>query len=128
MTEKISLLPAVTLPLAVVPTSSTTISPTSTVTTRKQNSTQLRTSKGLYITKNGTSKRLNYFYEDQDRETILHMIDDDRDGDKDIFYSLGNTIYRKENHTQSPRNSHITDSPQIFTVITMMREFFGINA
>lgn len=122
-----SVIPAAALPLTVTPTTATTISPTSTVATRKKDSTQLKTSKGLYITKNGISKRLNYFYEDQDGETVLHMIDDDRDGDKDIFYSLGSTIYRKENHTQSPRNNHITDSPQIFTVTTMMREFFGIN-
>jgi hypothetical protein len=56
------------------------------------------------------------------------MIDDDGDGDKEIFYSLGNTIYRKENHTTSPRKSYISDRPQIFTVTTMMREFFGIDS
>jgi hypothetical protein len=128
MTEKISIPPSATLPLTALPTSTTTITPTSNVATRVQNSTQLKTSKGLYITKNGASKRLNYFYENQDGDTILRMLDDDRDGDKEIFYSIWNTIYRKENYTQSPRNVYITDSPQIFTVTTMMREFFNINS
>lgn len=123
------LLPKAILSTAVTtatpPSSTTTISPTTTVPTRTQNSTQLKTSKGLYISKDGTSKRLNYFYENQEKETVLHMFDDDHDGDKDIFYTLGNTIYRKENYTQPPTKLSITDSPQIFTVTTMMRDFFG---
>jgi hypothetical protein len=53
------------------------------------------------------------------------MIDDDKDGDKDIFYTLGKAIYRKENHTQSPKKIYIKDRPQIFTLTSMMSEFFG---
>ncbi len=91
------------------------------------NSNQLKKSKGLYITKNGLSKRLNYFSEDEQGDTILHMIDDDGDGDKEIFYILGSAIYRKENHTQSLKQIYIQDSPQIFTLTDIMRDFFGQN-
>lgn len=120
-----SLLPTVASPLAATPTTTnTTITPVSTVVTKKQNTTQLRKSKGLYITKNGVSHRLNYFYENQSENTSLTMFDDDGDGDRDIFYTIGHTIYRKENHTQSRRKLYITDSPQIFTSTTMMQEFF----
>ncbi len=91
------------------------------------NSNQLKKSKGLYITKNGLSKRLNYFSEDEQGDTVLHMIDDDGDGDKEIFYILGSAIYRKENHTQSPKHIYIKDSPQIFTLTDILRDFFGQN-
>lgn len=120
-----SLVSQAVLPITATPAPTPNISPTTTVSTTRPNSTQLKRSKGLYITKNGTSKRLNYFYEDQEKESVLHMIDDDKDGDKDIFYTLGNAIYRKENHTQSPKKIYIKDRPQIFTLTSMMSEFFG---
>jgi len=120
-----TLLPTAILPTTETGNSITTISPTTQVTTRKQESTQLKTSKGLYITKNWKSKRLHYFYENQENETVLHMFDDDRDGDKDIFYTLWNTIYRKENHSELSAKLFITDSPPVYTITTMMREFFG---
>lgn len=91
VTKTNSVLPAVVLPTAVVTTSTpspTNISPITTVSTTQKNSTRLKRSKGLYITKNGISKRLNYFYEEQEGESTLHMIDDDGDGDKDIFYTI----------------------------------------
>lgn len=81
------------LPLSVTPSSSSTssdknISFSTQVQTQQNNSTKTKTSQGFYITKNGSSKRLNYFYEDQEGNTVFRMIDDDNDGDKDIFYSL----------------------------------------
>lgn len=125
-----TLLTATTLPLSAQSVPNTAIAQQNatilpTVTT--PNSDVLKKSKGLYITKNGTSKRLNYFSEDEQKSTVLHMIDDDMDGDKEIFYILGNTIYRKENHTKSPKQIYIKDSPQIFTLINIMKDFFGQN-
>lgn len=110
------------------PKTETKVLPTSTVSTRKQNSTQLKQSKWLYITKNGISQRLNYFYENQSDTPFLTMIDDDKDGDKDIFYVIWNTVYRKENYTKSLKKIYITDSPQIFNVASMMQEFFNLSA
>lgn len=106
------------------------VSPSATIlpSATAPNSNQLKKSRGLYITKNGLSKRLNYFSEDEQGDTILHMIDDDGDGDKEIFYILGSAIYRKENHTQSPKQIYIKDSPQIFTLADIMRDFFGQNS
>jgi hypothetical protein len=49
---------------ALTPSTAVVSSPTTTVTSQQQNSTKLTTSKGLYITKNGSSQRLHYFYED----------------------------------------------------------------
>lgn len=134
-----SVTPQIMLPAALATTTSpllaqnnsntVTASPSATIlpSATTPNSNQLKKSKGLYITKNGLSKRLNYFSEDEQGDTILHMIDDDGDGDKEIFYILGSAIYRKENHTQSLKQIYIQDSPQIFTLTDIMRDFFGQN-
>gem|GEM_PF-2809261 len=76
--QKNALLPTVLLPASVTTTPVAPVIPTTTtVVTKKQNSIQLKTSKGLYITKNGISKRLNYFYEGGHENTELLKIDDD---------------------------------------------------
>jgi hypothetical protein len=52
-------------------------------------------------------------------------MDDDGDGDEDLFYTLGKTIYRKENYTNKAKSVFITDAPRVFTMMDIMHDFFG---
>lgn len=124
---KTALLATSVTPVTTQGKTQTSISPLSDVSTQKKNSTKISTSNGLYITKNGATTRLNYFYESQENDSIIHTMDDDWDGDVEIFYTLGNVIYRKENYTNQPQHFYIKDRPRIFTTSQMMKTFFGLD-
>lgn len=54
----------------------------------------------------------------------MRFVDDDNDGDKDIFYQLGDTIYRKENYTKTPEKRYIKDKPQVIRYDNIPRILF----
>lgn len=48
----------------------------------------LQRTRGLYVTNASTTSRLIDYTEQLDGKTILYSIDDDNDGDKDVYYTL----------------------------------------
>ncbi len=54
-------------------------------------------------------------------------MDDDGDGDLDVYYSLGNTVYRKENYSATPTKYLIKDAPQVYTTADIYTDFFGVS-
>jgi len=81
----------------------------------------------LYVTNGTTTHRLIDYTENLDGETKIHTMDDDGDGDLDIYYSLGNTIYRKENYSAIAAKYVIKDAPQVYTTSDIYDDFFGIS-
>lgn len=87
---------------------------------------KLTRTRGLYVTNSTTSQRLIDYTEELDGKTLIYSIDDDRDGDQDVYYSLGKVIYRKENHKKSPKKYYISDAPKVYDIDDIYRDFFGL--
>lgn len=64
-------------------------------------------SDGLYLSRHGHTQKLIHWDDRDTVQTKIRFIDDDNDGDRDIFYNLGGTLYRKENHTYTPQKNYI---------------------
>lgn len=87
----------------------------------------LRQAQWLYVTHGWKSQKLIYYADMVNSSTRIHTVDDDRDGDLDVYYSLWNIIYRKENYTQSRAQYIITDAPKVYTTRDIYRQFFNIR-
>ena len=81
----------------------------------------------MYVTNGATTQRLISYTEDLDGKTKIHTVDDDRDRDLDVYYSVGKTIYRKENHAKSRRQYTIKDAPRVYSTADIYSDFFGIK-
>ncbi len=76
------------------------------------------------MTQGSTTQRLIDYTEALDGKTKIYAIDDDKDGDQDVYYSLGEKIYRKENRLKSPSKYYISDAPKIYSVTDIYHDFF----
>ncbi len=79
------------------------------------------------MTNGTTTHRLIDYTENLDGNTKIHTVDDDGDGDLDVYYSLGSTIYRKENYSKTPSQFFIKDAPKVYTTLDIYEDFFGVE-
>lgn len=79
------------------------------------------------MTRGAITQKLIDYTEDLDGDTKIHAFDDDRDGDRDVYYSIGNTIYRKENHANKPQKYFIADAPIVYNLTDIYSDFFDID-
>lgn len=86
----------------------------------------LRKTRWLYVSQGSTHHKL-INYAEYSWDTQFHTVDDDGDGDTDLYYSLWNIIYRKENHSRSPTLYTIKDAPKVFTTIDIYEDFFVLK-
>ena len=114
-----------TLSVAPVPEAVPTPGTQSTFSDKAPDTSTITRTRGLYVTQGSTTQRLIDYTEALDGKTKIYAIDDDKDGDQDVYYSLGNIIYRKENHLKTPSKYYISDAPKIYTVSDIYSEFFG---
>lgn len=122
-----NLVPA-SLPLAVAPAPETVQAPsTGNAFEERLDDQKLTRTRGLYVTNGTTSHRLIDYTDKLDGENRIHTVDDDRDGDLDVYYSIENVIYRKENHTKSPARYIIKDAPKVYSTADIYEKFFGIE-
>jgi hypothetical protein len=87
----------------------------------------LQKTRGLYVTNGATTQKLIDYTEELDGDTKIHALDDDRDGDRDVYYSLGARIFRKENHSKNPQKYFISDAPRVYTTREIYSDFFDID-
>lgn len=79
---------------------------------------------GIYILdKNGKQTRLFDYTDGVDGTEELLYMDCDGDGDDDIVYRMGNSLYLKENAKSHPEGEHDTSSPERFSWL----DFLGID-
>lgn len=114
-------------PLAVAPVADTVAAPRTgnSFSNKAIDTSSLAKTRGLYVTNNKTSQRLIDYTENLDGKTVIYSIDDDHDGDQDVYYSLGKVVYRKENHQKKVNKYFITDAPRVYTTADIYRDFFG---
>lgn len=68
---------------------------------------------GIYILdKNGKQTHLFSYADGVDGTEELVHIDVDKDGDDDIIYRMGNSLYLKENFKSEPNHDHNTGNPE----------------
>lgn len=79
------------------------------------------------MTHGAETQRLIDYTENLNGKTQIYATDDDHDGDQDVYYSLGNIVYRKENHQKNVKKYYITDAPKIYDTSDIYRNFFGIE-
>ena len=79
------------------------------------------------MTNGATTHRLIDYTENLKGNTKIHTVDDDGDGDLDVYYSLDSTIYRKENYTKNPSQYFIKDAPRVYTTLDIYEDFFGVE-
>jgi hypothetical protein len=88
----------------------------------------LQKNQWLYVTQWKTTRRLIDYTEKLNGEELIYSIDDDWDGDSDVYYSIDKKIYRKENYQKAPQEYFIIDAPKIYHLGSIYREFFGISS
>lgn len=115
--------------LAVAPVPENVVDPgiVNSFVNKAPDTTSLSRTRGLYVTNSATTNRLIDYTENLDGETAIYSIDDDHDGDLDVYYSLDGKIYRKENHQKTPKKYHISDAPRVYDTASIYEEFFGIE-
>lgn len=115
-------------PLAVSPTPDPVVAPSARTTFENMvQDTKITKTRGLYVSHGNTTQRLIDYTEKLDGNTKIHTLDDDRDGDLDVYYSLGRVVYRKENYSKKPSPYIIKDAPRVYTVTDIYEDFFGIK-
>ena len=92
------------------------------------NGSTIQQSPGFYIedSAGNTQKLIQQNQRLTGNEKMLSY-DIDRDSDQDILYSLGRTLYIKENISFEPNANHITDTPKVVTQFRMLQSYFGIT-
>jgi hypothetical protein len=76
-------------PLAVTPTPENIVAPSNRTTFENMvEDTKISKTRGLYVSHGTTTQRLIDYTENLDGSTKIHTIDDDGDGDLDVYYSL----------------------------------------
>lgn len=101
--------------------------PTEAVTFESMTKEQgLAKTRWLYVSQGATNHKL-IDYSDYSWSTQFHTVDDDGDGDQDLYYSIWNIIYRKENHSKIPTFYTIKDAPKIYTTRDIYQKFFGMS-
>jgi hypothetical protein len=116
--------------LSVSPTPETVSAPGegSSFSGKAPNTTSLQRTRGLYITNGSTTQRLVDYTENLSKDSLVYAIDDDHDGDQDVFYSIDKIIYRKENHKKPSQKYYITDAPRVYDTQAIYSEFFGLSS
>ncbi len=114
--------PTTTNPVAVAPVVAEKNSFTDAIDTKS-----LRRTKGLYVVNGSTTQRLLDYTENLPGNTQIRTYDDDRDGDEDVYYTLGDTVYRKENYQMNPEQYFIKDSPRVYQVRDIYFDFFNLT-
>ena len=79
------------------------------------------------MTHGETTHRLIDYTENLTEDSKIHTVDDDGDGDLDVYYTISNIVYRKENYTKTPTSYIIKDAPKIYTTADIYETFFGIE-
>lgn len=90
--------------------------------------TSLQKTRGIYVTHGGSTNRLTDYTENLDGDSKIHEQDDDGDGDLDVFYSMDNAIYRKENFQKNPAHYYITDAPKVYSQDDIFEDFFDMSS
>jgi len=76
-------------PLAVAPTPEAAVAPSNqTIFQNMVEDTKISKTRGLYVSRGTTTQRLIDYTENLDGSTKIHTLDDDGDGDLDVYYSL----------------------------------------